>query len=392
MSEQQLAPTLDNFDAIIAANSAKADAMDSDAQESPDAAERETDPGIGPPLDEPEEADPEEADDDEGEQDDEEPEDDGPDDDEGENTETEQIAARAPLKAMREALRVGKMTPQLMESIGALEVEIDLPGGKTSVPIKDLPAGYMRTARLHRELEKTRNDQQRAQHIVEIEKARTNSWRQDDGELERGLEIMGCRQAAEKMFWRWAQQKHAYMTATPEQRAQIDYMQQQTRERALERAKFMEMERELQMLKQQGTPQQDATTQHAHKFIEQSMDKVLGAAFKQAKAGKVSDLVREMWLEEVASMGRHGVPLDKAVQDAAELVADRFAERRELAQREYREQEAAKRPKEASPRRAPPAAPPQKRDAQSGRYTGAPKNGSRKAAPTASEFARRFGF
>lgn len=381
---EALAPTLDNFDAIIAANSAKADAMDSDAsdaQESPDADERETDPGIGP-QDEPEDAD-DEAD----EQDSEPDEDDSADDDEGDNTEIEPAAARAPLKAMREALRVGKMTPQLMESIGALEVEIDLPGGKTSIPIKDLPAGYMRTARLHRELEKTRNDQQRAQHIMQIEQARTNSWRQDPGELERGLEIMGCNQALERVFWNWAQRKHAYMTASPEQRQQIDYMQHQARERAQERAKYMEMERELQQLKQQGTPQQDAATQHAERFIGQSMDKVLGAAFKQAKAGKVSDLVREQWLDEVTAMGRHGVPLDKAVQEAAELVADRFAERKELAQQEYREQEQRTRPKEASPRRAPPAAQ-QKRNPTNGQYS---SNGKKKSAPTAADFARRFG-
>lgn len=389
MSEQ-LAPTLDNFDAIIATNSAKAEESAADTSdtpdtlESPDASDSEEPEASGEP-DAPNE------DDEAPEQDDEEPEDDAEGDDEGENTETETIAARAPLKALREALKSGRVTPQLMESIGELQVEIDLPGGKTAVPIKDLPAGYMRTARLHRELEKTRNDQQRAQHIVEIERARTNSWRQDDGELERGLEIMGCTQAAERMFWRWAQRKYAYMTASPEQRQQIDYMQAQARERAQERAKYMEMERELLQLKQQQqTTQQDPVTQHAHKFIEQSMDKVLTDAFKSAKAGKVSDLVREQWLDEVAAMGRHGVPLDKAVVEAAELVADRFAEQRELARQEYQAEEATKRPKVASPRRAPPAAP-MRRDAQSGRFV-APTNGrGRKAPPTAAEFARRHG-
>lgn len=384
---EALAPTLDNFDAIIAANSAKAEAMENVADDAPDTHESpDADDGEAQePRSKPE---PDDADDEADEQDSEPDEDDAADDDdEGENTETEPLAARAPLKAMREALKTGRMTPQLMEAIGTLEIEIDLPGGKTMVPVKDLSAGYMRTARLHRELEKTRNDQARAQHIVQIEQSRTNSWRQNDGELERGLEIMGCRQSAEKMFWRWAQQKHAYMTASPEQRQQIDYMQHQARERAQERAKYMEMERELQQLKQQGSQQQDATTQHAHKFIEQSMDKVLGAAFKAAKAGKVSDLVREQWLDEVAAMGRHGVPLDKAVQEAAELVADRFAERRELAQQEYREQEQRTRPKEASPRRAPPAAQ-QKRNPSNGQYS---SNGKKKSAPTAADFARRFG-
>lgn len=383
MSDQQLAPTLDNFDAIIAANSAKADAMGDaddapDTSESPDAPElEETEPSGEPEQDD---ADDSEADEDEGP----EP------DDEDAPEEAEPLAARAPLKAMREALRTGKMSPQLMESIGELQIEIDLPGGKTSVSIKDLPAGYMRTARLHRELDKTRNDQARAQHIVQIEQARTNTWRQNPQELERGLEVMGCTQALERVFWNWAQRKHSYMTASPEQRQQMDYMQQQARERAVERAKYMEMERKLQQLEQQPSQQQDAVTQHASKFIETSMDKVLGAAFKSANAGKVSDLVREQWLDEVAAMGRHGVPLDKAVHDAAELVADRFAERKELARQQHAAEEARQRPKEASPRRAPAGAP-MKRDGQSGRFT-APTNGkSKKAPPTAAEFARRMG-
>ena len=383
MSEQQLAPTLDNFDAIIAANSAKAEAMENDASdsdESPDA-ERDTDPGgFDAPEDEQEGAD------------DEAPEQDAePDEDEqGDNTETEQVEAKlqAPFKAFREVLKTKRMTPQLQEALADIEWELDLPGGRTIVTTKDLPGGFMRQARFHRELEKTRNDQQRAAHIVEIEQARTNTWRQNPGELERGLEIMGCTEALERVFWNWAQRKHAYMNATPEQRQQFDHMTRVNRERAQERVKFMEMERELQTLKQQPNQQQDATTQHAQRFLEQSMDKVLTAEFKKANAGKVSDLVREQWIDEVTAMARHGVPIDKAVQEAAELVADRFAERKELARQQHQQEEARTRPKEACPRRAPPAAP-QKRNPSNGQYT----NGNRpkKEAPTAASFARRFG-
>lgn len=383
MPPEELTPTLSNFDAIVAAKAAAAEAAD-------DSDGRETLPPPPPPPDETEDddADPEADEDDEGDEGDE-GEDDSEADDESEADDaTPEV--RAPLKAVRAALKAGKVTPELLEALGDLPWEIDTPQGKATIPLREMQRHVMREARFHRELAKTREDQEKAQRIVDFERARTNAWRGNPDEIRRGLVAMGLEDQLEQMFWGMAREKHAYGQMSPEDRHRVDM--QRLQQRAQQQIAIERQQREAleNRLRQQAQPAQelDEQSQAAFDHVSTNLDKALQTAFKQAGVKvRVDDGYRTKFAKVFKQLTQeYDFPnLDDAIGEAAGIVADQIWEVKELARRSLAE-ERRKAPKELPPRAA--ARGPAKAQTPQQR-TDRKANG--KAKPTAAEFARRFG-
>ena len=380
------APTLANFDAIISSKLASADAA-GDGDSGSDASEANELPPARAERKREEEA-PEEpafGEPDEGEEE--------PEPLAAEAEESVEPEIRAPFKALREAKKAGYVTPELMKAIGDLPLPVQMPDGSVAeFRLDELPKHIMRESRFHRELAKTKEDQQRAQNIVEIERARSHAWATQRGALRQGLQSMGLEQAVDAMFWEMVQEQHQYWSASPQQRQQYDQMKRIEAERRQERAQFLEVQRQLEAAKKQQPQQMDHVTQQAYRHLETNMDPMLQAAFKaKGVGGKITDDERGTFLQTFMTLcDKHGYAAPDAMQEAAGIVADRFAEIRERS-RAARAREEQQKPRELSGRRAP-AGPAQTRDADSGRFTQRP-NGSKKGKPppTAAEFARRMG-
>lgn len=390
---EALAPTANNFDAIVAAKTAALEAKSTPADDAPDTQEYE-----GEVVDDeshPEEVDgePEEAaeDESEGEDDDEEPE-----EQEDNDPLKQPVEAKlaAPFKAFREALKTKRVTPELLSAIGDLELEVETVNGPAKLRLSEMGGHVMREARFSREMAKTKEVQANADRIIQIEQQRTNAWRNNVNELEHGLKIMGCGPALEALHQKWAHETYNFLQLPPHEQQRIQQeraWQQQQEHMQIQKA---QLEREILQLRQQSQQQQfDEPTRQAGDYITKNMDSVLGAALKKANAGKVTNPVRQDLINELTALCQQGVPLEAAMKEAAETVADRYAERREIAQAQNRANERKK--PEVSGRRAPAGGAPPKRD-NDGRFrapTRSSSNGSsrRKGPPTAESFGERFG-
>ena len=383
MSEEALTPTLSNFDAIVAANTAKAEAKPVD--DAPDTFENddvsEIDPSEVEEVEEPEAPDEDDAgveEDDEAEYDN--------------DPLKEPVAAaeRAPFKAFRQALREKRVTPELMNALGDLELEIETVNGPAKLRLSEMGGHVMREARFSREMAKTKEVQAKAQQIIQLEQARSNAWRTNPAELEHGLEVMGCREAAERVFMKWAREKYDYLNASPERRQEIDAVRQLQRQRNIEQMQLAQARRELQQLQQQAAPQFDEPTRQAGEYIQKNMDGVLGAALKQHNAGRINDDLRLALVNEMTELAQEGYPIELAMKEAARTVAEKQGRMVRVAG--TTKKPAAAPVKEVSGRRAPAGNAPPKRAAD-GRFQPPTRtsNGKRKEPPTAASFGERFG-
>ena len=77
-----------------------------------------------------------------------------------------------------------------------------------------------------------------------IERARTNSWQREPGQLYNGLLAMGCEATLEKVFEYMVEERHAYLTASPSERARIDQIKQMQKQQALMQQRAAELERQ----------------------------------------------------------------------------------------------------------------------------------------------------
>lgn len=386
MSEEALVPTASNFDAVIAANEAKLS-----AKEAPDTTENddvtEVDDADIEEIEEPEAAD---EDDDSEEEADDEDEDEESDDPTVEPVET---ALKAPFKALREAMKSKRVTPELLAALGDLDMEFDTVNGPARFKLSEMGGHIMREARFTREMQKAKEVQGRADHIIKIEQARTNAWRQNPGELEHGLQIMGCTPALEHVFMKWAKEKYEFLSAPPAEQQRIQTLKQIQAQRAQEQQQLYQMQQRLRQYEQQSAPEYDEPTKQAGDFITKNMDSTLGSALKTVGAGRISDDLRQAFVNELTELAQEGYPLPVAMKEAARTVAERERKTKLLAQGQA-QQTAKSKPKEVSGKRAPAGnAPPPKKD-RDGRFVSPSRssNGKRsKAPPTAASFGERFG-
>lgn len=383
MSEA-LAPTSANFDAVIAAKTAALEAKGNDA---PDTTENddvaEVDESDIEEVEEPAEP----AEDDAGdEEEDEAEQEDDP------TAQPVEEALRAPFKAFRESLKAKRVTPELMQALGDLELEVETVNGPAKLRLSEMGGHVMREARFSREMAKAKEIQASSQRIVQIEQARTNAWRQNPQELEHGLMVMGCGPALDALHKKWAQETYNFLQLPPHEQQRIQFERQVNAERERERIRVAQLERELQQVRQQAAPQIDEPTRAAGDYINQNLDRVLGSALKAAGAGRISDELRLNLINELTELGQEGYPLPQAMAEAARTVAEKERRMQRIAQGQHDKQNKAK--PEVSGRRAPAGNAPPKRD-DGGRFQPATRssNGNRrsKEAPTAESFGRRFG-
>lgn len=378
----ELAPTLSNFDAIVAANTAKAEAP---PEEAPDTFENDSPSEVdeAPEQDEPEEV-AAAGEDDAGDED--------YDSDEQRTDPTVEPvdqALRAPFKAFRESLKAKRLTPELMSALGDMEMEFETVNGPVKMRVQEMAGHVMREARFTREMQKAKEIQASADRIHQIERARTNAWRQNPAELEQGLEIMGCTPALEHVFMKWARDKHAYLSASPEQRQAMDQAKHWQRVRQQEQMQFQQLRQENERLKQQGQQAQfDEPTRQAGDYINQNMDRILGGALKSAGGGRINNDLRLAFINEATELAQEGYPLPQALAEAGRTVAEQDAKMQRIARGQAAERAKAK--PEVSGRKAPAGNAPPKRD-EGGRFQAPKTNGKRKTGATAAEFARRFG-
>jgi len=383
MSVETARATIANFDQLISAAEAAEEAGDGDdPSESPsDGAEGDEGEGSSEPP-EPDEGEPEE-----------EAEESAEDEEEGGEDEPEHEAKASPdellAKLIKSARRTGKASEELIEQIGDLRIEVPLPGGKAEVPIKELTQGYMRTNRFHRELEKTRADQQKAQHVLALENQRNQIWQRDPARLRAGLRYLGCEQSVEHMFWEMAREKGRYLNASPEERQMMDRM----RDMEIQNAQAQEQLRAAQLRQQQWERQQQQQTapdvENVRQMIDANMDSSLTTAFKSVGlAARLTDGVRKHFLEELqlscSENEDGGCTLDN-IRAAAQATAEVFQDAR-TAHAKATAEEKRKPNREAPPKRAPASAP-SDRDSD-GRFV-APRRKA-KVKPTAAEFRKQF--
>ena len=381
MSEAALAPTSANFDAVIAAKTAALEAKSNDA---PDTTENddvtEVDESDIEEVEEPAEP----AEDDAG---------DGEEDETEEDPTVEPVeqALKAPFKAFRATLKEKRITPELLQALGDLEMEVETVNGPVKMRMQEMGGHIMREARFSREMAKAKEIQASSQRIVQIEQARTNAWRQNPQELEHGLMVMGCGAALDALHKKWAQETYNFLQLPPHEQQRIQFERQVNAERERERIRVAQLERELQQVRQQAAPQIDEPTRQAGDYINQNLDRVLGSALKQAGAGRISDELRLGLINEMTELAQEGYPLPQAMAEAARTIAEKERKMQRIAQGQHDKQ--AKSKPEVSGRRAPAGNAPPKRD-DGGRFQPArTSNGTRrsKEAPTAESFGRRFG-
>jgi hypothetical protein len=385
MSDETLAPTASNFDAVIAANEAKLSAKEApDTTENDDVSEIE-DADVEEVEEEPESKDDDESED---EADDEESE-----DDDDPTTEPVEPALKAPFKAFREVLKTKQATPEFLAAIGDVERVIQTVNGPIRMKYSEMDGHVMREARFGREMAKTKEDQAKAHHIMQTHQALTNAWRQSPQELARGLQIYGCQEALNVLHRQWAEETYAFLNASPQEQQRIQQLKQERAQRAQEQQQFYAMQQKLKQYEQQTAAQQfDEPTKQAGDYIHKNMDSVLSSALKSANAGRISDPARQTFVDELTALAQQGLPLPEAMKEAAAITADRYREQRELAQASVRAAE-KKKPKEVSGKRAPAGNAPPKRDGD-GRFQPPSRssNGKRsKTPPTAASFGERFG-
>ena len=368
MSEETLLPTAANFEAIVARNEAKMAAAESGDADVVDAA----DVGAEELIEESPDADSVEGD--------------AASESESVEQESGEPDQSPILQALTASKEAGIATPELLAEIGQIKIPVKLAGGVVDVPISELPNGYMRQAHFQRSMEKANATQRQAEQIFEIERARTNSWQRDPAQLEQGLTAMGCDASVEKMFERWVVERHAYLTASPEQRQLLDMNKQLQRERMQYAMKAAELERQQAAQQRQQPAQVDEGTAAAYRYIEQNMDRALNTAFKTAGVGTKASPLAYQWFEaELRGYAQMGLSVEEAVAQAANAVADRFVESKQAAA-------AAAKSGAPSPKPAP-AGKVLPRDKSTGQFVPkATTNGKQsKAPPTAAEFARKFG-
>lgn len=403
MSEEALAPTASNFDAIVARNTARAEASASSApdnapdtqiDDAPDFFKLQKEGKLGkkkpndppPRVDDPEPA--------------AEPEYEGDEEDPGEReTEPDPLAEpedgveaeiRAPLKAMREALKSKKLTPELMEVLGDLSLEIKLPGGARAVKLRELPTGFMLQSRFNREMEKAKDIQARSNNIVQIEQARTASWRSNPAALLQGLQMMGCEESLNHVWKHLTEQRFNYLKASPEERQRIQYQRQLDQQLAQERFQRQQAQQELEQYRRQQQQQQiDPVTKQIDDHITSNMDAVLAKAFKQhGVPGRAVGYPQQLFLQNLRLMSEDAGEdaynmLDEHMEAAASLAAEAYKEMLQAGMQQQRRQE----PRELPARRQPAGTAPA-RD-ESGRFQ-APRTNGKKAKPTVDEWSRRF--
>jgi hypothetical protein len=379
----ELAPTASNFDAVIAANEAKLN-----AREAPDTTENDDVSEIDPSEVEEVEEEPEatEDDDSEEESDDDEAEEDDP------TAQPAEVAMRAPYKALREARKAGKFTPELMAAVGDLPIDVETVNGIIQVRPSEIAGHVMRESRFSREMAKTKEVQARSERIIQIEQARTNAWRQNPGELEHGLQVMGCKQALDALHLKWAKDTHAFLSLPPHEQQRIQLERQSQAQRAQYEQQMYQMQQRLKQYEQQSAPVIDEPTKQAGDFIDKNMDSALGEALKAAGAGRVNNDLRLALVNELTELAQEGYPLPLAMKEAARSVAERERKMKTIARGQAAEAE-KKKPKEVSGKRAPAGNAPPKRD-NDGRFQPPSRssNGKRsKVPPTAASFGERFG-
>jgi len=387
-----LAPTVTNFDAIVARNSAKAESGESGRADSS---------GADPAL--------EEAPDfykiaKERESRQDSPDDDVELDDAGDEVEEQdpladpadsvEAAVRAPLKALREALKTKTLTPELMEEIGDLQIELKLPGGVKKMALRDMPNGVMLQARFTREMEKAKDVHAKAANIVQIEQARTHAWRNNPAELYRGLQAMGCDQTLQQV-WHWmTEQRYNYVKAPPEERQRMDYMRQVEAQRQQEQYQLMQAKQELEQLRRGQQQQQiDPITKQVEDHVMGAMDPALSKAFKRhGISGRATGHPHKLFLQHLSTLSEGLGPesfelIDQNIELAADLAAEAWKHTLGVSHQEHEK----KQPKQELPARRAPAGTPAARS-EDGRFQAPRTNGVKnKAKPTAEEFARRFG-
>ncbi len=385
MSDAIPTATAANFDAVVAARTAALEAKGNDA---PDTTENDDVSEIDEAdIQEAEESDEPDSPDEDDQGDEEESEEEQADDPTAQPVEE---ALRAPFKAFRESLKSKRVTPELLQAIGDLELEVETVNGPAKLRISEMGGHVMREARFSREMTKAKEVQATSNRIIQIEQARTNAWRGNPNELEHGLMVMGCGPALEALHLKWAKETHAFLELPPHEQQRIRFEKQVNAERERERIRVAQLERELQQARQQGAPQVDEPTRQAGDYINQNLDRTLGSALKAAGAGRVTDELRLAFVNELTELGQEGYPLPQAMAEAARTVAERERKMQRIAQGQHDKQNKAK--PEVSGRRAPAGNAPPKRD-DGGRFqtTANKTNGRRKVDRTAAGFGERFG-
>lgn len=186
----------------------------------------------------------------------------------GNEIDTEAIQAQRAqaISEIQAALDQGQFPYEQLKDV---PVDVTINGETRQVPFSEVREGYMRQQAYTRKLGEAQAIANRAEHILGLERGRTQEWR-NPAALMRDIQQMGLAPSFEAAAMQWARDKVDYMGKSPLERQIIDQQRQlQAREQNFVR---QQQEYERQQNMNRGP---DPATVHATKQIEQLMPRAL---------------------------------------------------------------------------------------------------------------------
>lgn len=174
----------------------------------------------------------------------------------------------AALTEISEALAKGKFP---MEQLKDFPIEVTVNGESREISLEECRNGYMRQANATRRLAEAKQIQTQANHLIQLERSRTQEWAQRPDTLRADMEAMGLKASFEQAARLWAKERHAYLQMEPHERQFHDQQAFIARENARIAA-------ERRALEVQKNPPQDGPnpeTIAAARAIENLMPKAL---------------------------------------------------------------------------------------------------------------------
>jgi len=175
-----------------------------------------------------------------------------------------------------------------LDELRHFPVEVSVGGEKRQVSLEEAIGGYQRRADYTRKLEESHALSRQAQHILQLERARNNEWR-DHRQLRHGLKLLGLEESFVQAAHAYAEERVAYMRLPQSERALMDRLQAEQDERA----RMQDAMRQQQMQAQQNAGP-DPVTQHVAKQIEQLMP----AALRRHSIGQYP-LAHKLFLQQL---------------------------------------------------------------------------------------------
>lgn len=225
---------------------------------------------------------------------------------EGEYSDPVDVAKAEFMSKLEGFLAQGRLPTDML---GELLIEKQLPGGqKIDITLSELDRGYMRQGDYTRRLQSAQQLEARANHILQLEAARNQSWRNEDV-MFRDIVNMGLLDALDRLVVRYATEQVKFRALPPEERHRIQLQRQADQQRLQYEQRIAQLEQKLQ------APQVDTQVQEATRHFQAQLSQMLPSAFKKYGL-RVYPESKKNFLDNIQALYEGG-PCTRELVDAA---------------------------------------------------------------------------